>query len=84
MRSKHGRRNLTVTARRVFYLSIIQSALEYASNAYFHSLSSACHNRLIITSQLAMRKVFGLSRFTSAEFILRKYQLQSLAVRLNI
>lgn len=81
---RHGRRNLSVSARRLFYLSIVQSTLEYGSNAYFHSLSAALHDRLIITSQIAMRKAFGLSRFTSTEFILQKYKLYSLLVRLNI
>ena len=37
---KHGRRNLSKVARRLFYLSIVQSILEFASSAYVHCLTS--------------------------------------------
>lgn len=81
---RHGRRHLTTAARRIFYLTIVQSTLEYASNAYFHTLSSTLHNRIITASHIAMRKVFGLSRFTSADTILQRYCLHSLDVRVNL
>ena len=81
---RHGRRHLTTAARRLFYLSIIQSTLEYASSAYIHSLSSTLHNKLVICSHLAMKKVFGLSRRTPTDLVLRKFQLYSLEQRLNL
>ena len=40
---KHGRRNLTTTARQTFYLSVCQATLDYASNAYVHCLSNNLH-----------------------------------------
>ena len=81
---RHGRRNLTTAARRIFYISIIRSTLEYASNAYYHSLSSTLRDRLVTTSQIAMRKVFGLSWFTATDFMLRKFSLHSLDARVNL
>ena len=60
----HGRRNLAPEARRTFYISIVQSALEYASNAYFHSLSSKAYQKILTTSRICMKRIFGLSKFT--------------------
>jgi len=62
---RHGRRNLSKASRRIFYLSIIQSSLEYASTAYIHSLRQPLYNQLITTSKIALKKVFSLHRFTS-------------------
>ena len=81
---RHGRRNLSSTACRIFYLSVVQSTLDYASTSYVHSLSTTLFDKLCTTSQICLRKVFGLHRFTSASFILEKHNLYSLSQRMNL
>ena len=81
---KHGRRNLSLFAKRTFYLSIIQSALDYASNSYVHSLGSRLFNRLVTVSHIAMKKVFGLDRMTPTVVVLRHYNLYSFEQRINL
>ena len=81
---KHGRRNLTTEARRTFFLSVCQATLEYASNAYVHCLGNNLHNRLVITSHLCMKKVFGLARSTPTQLILSKYNLYSFEQHVNL
>ena len=81
---KHGRRNLSLFAKRTFYLSIIQSALDYASNSYVHSLGSRPFNRLVTVSHIAMKKVFGLDRMTPTVVVLRHYNLYSFEQRINL
>ena len=46
-------------ARRTFYISFIQSMLEYASNAYVHCLRAGVYEKLITLSKRAQRYVFG-------------------------
>ena len=81
---KHGRRNLTTEARRTFYLSVCQATLDFASNAYVHCLSNQLYNRLVITSHLCMKKVFGLDRSTPTQLILSKFNLYSFEQRVNL
>ena len=59
---RNGRRTLTFSAKRTFYLSVIQSSIDYASSAYVHLLTSAQYHRLVVTSHRGMKKVFGLDR----------------------
>ena len=49
---------VTTTAKRTFYLSFIQSNLEYGSTAYVHCLHAAQHNVLVKLSKRALRVVF--------------------------
>ena len=81
---KHGRRNLSLFAKRTFYLSIIQSTLDYASNSYVHSLGSRLFNRLVTVSHIAMKKVFGLDQMTPTVVVLRHYNLYSFEQRINL
>ena len=81
---KHGRRNLTTEARRTVYLSVCQATLDFASNAYVHCLSNQLNNRLVITSHLCMKKVFGLDRSTPTQLILSKFNLYSFEQRVNL
>ena len=81
---RHGRRNLTNDAKRTFYLSIIQSTLDYASNAYLHCLSTTLYNRIVTVSHVAMKRVFGLDRTTPTELVLRLYHLYSLEQRISL
>ena len=71
-------------AKRTFYLSIIQSTLDYASNSYVHSLGSRLFNRLVTVSHIAMKKVFGLDRMTPTVVVLRHYNLYSFEQRINL
>ena len=56
---RRGRNSLDSKARRAFYLSVIQSKLEYASNAYVHSLRQTEYDTLMSVSRRALRVVFG-------------------------
>eukprot|EP00117_Sycon_ciliatum_P031091 scpid111039/ scgid24383/ len=81
---RHGRKNLTPEAKRTFYLSIVQSTLDYASNAYLHCLSATLFNKIVTVSHIAMKKVFGFDRMMSTEIVLRKYHLYSFEQRINL
>ena len=81
---RHGRRNLGKSAKRMFYLSIIQSTLEYASNSYVHSLSSTLYSKLIAASRSALKRIFGLDRITPFDLVLRHSDLYSLEQRFNL
>ena len=81
---RHGRRNLTNGAKRTFYLSIIQSTPDYASNAYLHCLSTTLYNRIVTVGHIAMKRVFGLDLTTPTELVLRLYHLYSLEQRISL
>ena len=53
------RSHLTPRAKCTFYLSFIQSTLEYASSAYVHTLHAAEFEALLKLSKRAFRVVFG-------------------------
>ena len=81
---RHGRRHIALSARRLFYLSIVQSTLDYASNSYVHCLSHSAYNKLLTASRVCMRRVFGWHRFTPGDVILSRHNLYSLENRLNL
>ena len=80
---KHGRRNLSKVARRLFYLSIVQSTLEFASSAYVHCLTSTLFQKLIVCSHLCMNKIFNLDRLTPTSVVLKHGFLYSLVQRFD-
>ena len=55
---RHGRRIITVAARRTFYLPIIKSTLDYASSAFFHSLHTNTYNKILTTRRICTRDVY--------------------------
>ena len=69
---------------RTFYLSIIQSTLDYASSAYFHCLHTNTYNKILTTNRICMRRIFGLHRCTHFNFVLQKYNLHSIENRANL
>ena len=81
---RHGCRNLTVGARRLCYLSIVQSTLDYASSAYVHCLSTSLYNQLLGCGSTSMKKVFSLSLSTLTDSVLKKVKLYSLQQRVNL
>ena len=81
---KHGRRNIAMSGRRTFYLSLVQSTLDYASTAYMHSLSAKLYNKIVIVSQQCLRRVFGLDRYTPVPLILSRFNLYSFEQRINL
>ena len=81
---KHGRRNLCRAARRTFYLSIVQSTLEYASNAYCHSLTARLYDKIVTTSHIAMKKVFALDRYTPTDIVYSVARLYPISLRFNL
>ena len=81
---RHGRRNLTFSAKRTFYLSVIQSSIDYASSAYVHLLTSVQYHRLVVTSHRGMKKVFSLDRKTPARIVLQHTRLYPVEYRFNL
>ena len=79
-----SRHLLPYHARRTFYLSVIQSTLEYASSAYIHSLSSTNYDKYVRLFNRSLRIVFGFDKFTSASHILSLYSLYHISVRVNL
>ena len=81
---RHGRRNLSLSARRLFYLSIIQPTLDYASLAYVHSLNQQNYDQLLRVSLYAIKEIFGLDRMTPSRIVLNHAQLYALGLRFNL
>ena len=81
---RHGRRNLTFSAKHTFYLSVIQSSIDYASSAYVHLLTSVQHNRLVVLSHRGMKKVFGLDRLTPTHIVLQHAHLYPIEYCFNL
>lgn len=81
---RHNRRNLSLHARRLFYLSIIQSTLEYGSSAFVHSLTQDVYNKLITTSHLTLKKIFSLDRRTSTALVHNTAKVYTLEQRVNL
>ena len=81
---RHARRNLTHAAKRLFYISFIQSTLEYASTAYVHSLRPGVFSDLEHIAKRALKIVFRLPFSTPSAVILSRYNLIPLTVRFNI
>ena len=79
---KHGRRTLSKVARRLFYLSIIQST-RVASSAYVHCLTSILFQKLIVCSHLCMKKTFNLDCLTPTSVVLQHGSLSSLEQRFD-
>ena len=80
---KHGRRNLSKVACRLFYLSIVQCTLEFASSADVHCLTSTLFQKLIVCSHLGMKKMFNLDRLTPTSLVLKHGSLYFLEQRLD-
>ena len=80
---RRGRKYLSHTARRMFYISVIQTSLTYASIAYVHSLTQHLYDRVIIKGHLAMKTVFGLHRRTPTAFVLSHANLSPIELRYN-
>ena len=81
---RHGGRNITTAARKTFYLSIIQSTFDYASSAYFYCLHTNTYNKILTTSRICMRRIFGLHRCTHFNLVLQKHNLYSIENRANL
>ena len=80
---KQGRHNLSKMACRLFYLSIVQSTLEFASSAYVNCLTSTLFQKLIVCSHLCMKKIFNLDRLTPTSVVLKHGSLSSLEQRFD-
>ena len=62
--------SLTQAARRQYYLSVIQSDLQYGANVYWTTLTNARQNRLIRSSKRALRAVINAPTTTPTKTIL--------------
>lgn len=79
-----GRQYLCHAARRMFSLSVIQSALDFASNAYVHTLSQALYGRFVIKKHYGMKKVFGLPRRAPTSDVLSLCRPYAIENRFNL
>ena len=66
--------------RDVFYIH----SRTMAACSLFETRSMCVANRLVVCSQLAMKKVFGLDRLTPTSVVLRYSKLYSLEMRFNL
>ena len=57
---RRHRHKLDMKSRRMYYLTLIQPHLEYASNAFCNLLSSQLINMLSVAANNAIRAIFGL------------------------
>ena len=62
--------SLTKAARRQYYLSVIQSDLQYGTNAYWTTVTNARQNRLIRSSKRALRAVINAPATTPTKTML--------------
>ena len=81
---KHGRRNLSHAAKRIFYLSVLQPTLDNASSGYCHCLSQTLYNRLTTCSHIPTKKTFGLDRSTPNKLVLRFCKLYPIELKYNL
>ena len=78
------RHQLTEHAKKTFYISSIQSVLEYGSNAFAHCLREGQYERLVRLSRRALRTVFNLTRFNSISALQKRNHLLPLAARYQL
>lgn len=81
---RRSRGDLDLKARRTFYLSIIQSKLEYASNSYVHCLSQTNYDQLMSLSRRALRIIFGFPYRADVNQILLCNNITYLATRVQL
>ena len=55
---------LTINAKRTFYLSVLASDIEYGSNAFYSSLSTAFKEQLVQLSKRGVRAIFKAPPWT--------------------
>ena len=78
------RHQLTEHAKKTFYISSIQSVLEYGSNAFAHCLREGQYERLVRLSRRALRTVFNLTHFNSISALQKRNHLLPLAARYQL
>ena len=83
---RYSRQNLTFSATLTFYLSVIQSSIDYrsGSSAHMHLEIYAQHHRLIVTSHRGMKEVFGLDRKTPTRIVLQHTRLYPVEYHFNL
>ena len=67
-----------------FYLSFVQSTLEYARNAYVHSLRQHEYDSLTRISRRSLRTVFGYPSTADVQCILSRNNLTPITIRFSL
>jgi len=80
---RHCRSQLDLPAKKLYYTSIIQSSLEYASNAYVHCLSTTQYDRLTALARRAIRTISGIPPRADVAPVLLRWSLCPLPIRIN-
>ena len=75
---------MTLDCRRMYYLSLIQPDLEYASNAYVRCLSHGDLQRLVKLSKRAIRAVFNLPFWHHTQPLFDKLNLARIDKRFDL
>ena len=75
---RHGR-GLSLRARRMWYIGIVQSKLTYGSNCFFPSLTQHLRNRLLKSSKSGIRAIFQVPRRTSTHPLIARISLSPLS-----
>ena len=78
------RHHITTQAQRSFYLSIIQSTMEYASNCYVHTISATLYNTLIRCFKRSLRITFGYPPCHPTATICQRHKIIPVAIRYNL
>ena len=78
---RRHRRKLDIRSRRMYYLTLIQPHLEYASNAFCNLLSSQLLTMLTVAANNGIRAVFGLPDWAHVSPLYSKLRIAPLHQR---
>ena len=81
---RHARHQMDDKAKRLFYLSMVQSTAEYASNAYVHTLRVADYDRLVSACKQSLKIIFGYPFTWPTDFILTSKKLHHPSLRFHL
>ena len=74
---------LTLLAKRLFYLAIIAADIEYGSNAFYSSLSTSSKEKLIRLSKRGVRAIFRAPPWTPSLPLYQQLQICRLPQRMD-
>ena len=74
---------LTLPAKRLFYLAIIAADIEYGSNAFYSSLSTSSKEKLIRLSKRGVRAIFRAPPWTPSLPLYQQLQICRLPQRMD-
>ena len=79
----HAGQQLTLPAKRLFYVAIIAADIEYGSNAFYSSLSTSSKEKLIRLSKRGVRAIFRAPPWTPSLPLYQQLQICRLPQRMD-